>query len=75
MQPHGVVIDAPRFNGLLRLGNAEKPVLVQALVAKLAVETLDVRVLNRLAGANKARLDALAIGLLVHAISVDHGAT
>ena len=53
VRPHRVVIDAPRFNQPLRVGQANKPVFVEALVAKFPVETLDVRVFDRLAGADE----------------------
>ena len=42
-----------------------EPVLVQALVAELAVEALDVGVLRRLAGLDQAQLDAALVGPLV----------
>jgi hypothetical protein len=51
--PHRVVVDAPSLDDLLRLGDAQKPVLIQAVVAKLAVEAFDVGVLHRLAGRTK----------------------
>ena len=41
---------------------ADKPVFVQALVAKLAVEAFDVRVLDRLARSNEAQRDAARVG-------------
>jgi hypothetical protein len=42
VRPDGVVVDAPGLDGRLRIGEIHKPVLVQTLVAKLAVEALDV---------------------------------
>src|SRR5437764_8514795 len=40
----------------------EEPVLVQAFVAELAIEALDVRVLDRLAGTDEAQTHAHLIG-------------
>ena len=61
VRPHGVVIDTPRFDRSLGARQADKPVLVQTLVAKLPVEALDVRVLDRLARSNETQLDAARI--------------
>ena len=61
MRPHGVVVHAPGFNDLLCLRDTEKPVLVQALIAKLAVEAFDIRVFDRFAGANEAQREAAVI--------------
>ena len=61
MWPHGVVIHAPRFNHRLRLRDADKPMLIEALVPKLPVEALDVRVFDRLAGPNEAELDPVRV--------------
>jgi hypothetical protein len=73
MRPHGVVVDPPRLNDLLRFGDAEKPVLVQAFVAKLAVETLDVGVFNRLAWSNEAQRDSVPVGPRVERPSGEFG--
>jgi hypothetical protein len=40
VRSHGVVVHPPRFDLLLRVRQAHKPVLVEAFVAKLAVEAL-----------------------------------
>ena len=61
MRPHGVVVNSPGFDDLLRLRDAEKPVLVQALITKLSIEALDMGVLDRFARANKAQLDPTAV--------------
>src|SRR5687768_10391072 len=58
----GVVVHAPRLDRGGRIGEADRPVLVQALVAKLAVETLDIGVLDRLAGTNEAQIDLAGVG-------------
>ena len=42
--PDGIVVHAPGLDDLARVRQAEEPVLVQALVAESAVETLDVGV-------------------------------
>ena len=53
-----VVVNAPGRNDGPSLRQRSEPVLVQALVAELAVEALHVRVLRRLAGLDEAQLDA-----------------
>jgi hypothetical protein len=53
-EPDGVEFDPPGFNRRLRIGQANKTLFVQALVATLAVEAFDVRVLDRLARSDKA---------------------
>ena len=45
--PDFVVVLAPIGNALPGLGQAQEPLLVQAFISKLAVETLDVAVLHR----------------------------
>jgi hypothetical protein len=47
--PDGIVVHAPGLDDLARVSQAEEPVLVQALVAEQAIETLDVGILIRLA--------------------------
>jgi len=54
VRPHPVVLLAPRLDDLTRVIQADEPVLVQALVAELAIEALDVRVLHRRARAGDA---------------------
>ena len=61
MRPHGVVVNPPGVDDVLRLRDAEKPVLVQALVAKLSIEALHVGVRDRFARTNEAQLDPAAI--------------
>jgi hypothetical protein len=43
-----IVIVPPRFNRLSRIRETGKPMLIQAFVTKLAIETLDIRILDRL---------------------------
>ena len=45
-----IVIVTPCLDGFARLGEREEDVLVEAFVAKFAVETLDEGVLHGLAG-------------------------
>jgi hypothetical protein len=62
MRPDGVVVNAPRFDLQLRVGQDDKPVVVQALLATLAVEALDERVLDQFAGANETERHVRRIG-------------
>src|SRR5690348_5689341 len=57
MRTLSVVITSPRFNRGPRLGQAQEPVRIQALVTKSSVERLDMTVLHRLTGINKAEQD------------------
>jgi hypothetical protein len=50
VRSHRVVVLSPRFDDPAGIRQGQKPRLVQALVSESAVEALDVRVLNRLAG-------------------------
>ena len=50
MRPDRVVVDAPRLDQRTGFGKAGEHVLVQVLVARAAIETLDQPVLHRLAG-------------------------
>jgi len=61
MRSHGVVVDAPGLDDA-RLREAHKPVLVQALVTTLPIETLDVGVFDRFARTNETQFDAVSIG-------------
>jgi hypothetical protein len=49
------------------------PVLVQAFVPEVAVETLDVGVLDRLAGPDEVQRDAALVGPDVGRLSVNSG--
>jgi len=46
VRPDLVVVETPRLDLAARVGQVDKPVLVQALVTKLAVEALDEAVLD-----------------------------
>ena len=51
------------LDDVLGIGDAEKPVLVQALIAKLAtIEAFDIGVLDRFARTNEAQFDPVSIG-------------
>ena len=47
-------------------GRSAEPMLVEALVPELAVEALDVRVLDRLPGLDKMQMHPLLMSPLVH---------
>ncbi len=53
------VFPPPRFNHELRFLERQKPVLVEALIPKLAVEALDKRILHRLPWLNEVQLHAM----------------
>lgn len=61
MGPDGVVVDAPRLNRGLRIDQGYKSVFVQALIATLAVEALDIGVLDRLAWSNESQRHAARV--------------
>ncbi len=54
-----MVIDTPGFDQLLGISQVEEPVLVQAFVPKLAVETFDGPVLHWFPRCDDVQLDAL----------------
>ena len=45
MGPLSVVLDAPELDRFAGMGHGQEPVLVQALVAELAVEGFDIGIL------------------------------
>ena len=55
MWSDSVVVDPPCLDLLLGVGETDKPVLVEALVAKLAVKAFDVRILNRFTGSDETQ--------------------
>jgi hypothetical protein len=63
--PHLVVITAPCRNDGFGMIERREPLLVEALVAELAVEAFDVRVLRRLARLGKREGDAVRVRPLV----------
>ena len=62
VRPDGIVVQPPGFDQLFGFFQIAEPVLVQAFVPQPAVEALDVRVLDRLAGLNEVQLHSLAVG-------------
>jgi len=62
VRTHRVVIDAPGFDQGLGFGDAGEPVFVQAFVAKLAVETFDEGVFDRLARPDESQLHTVGVG-------------
>ena len=59
MRPDLVVIGSPCGNALAGLLQRLEPVLIQTLIAKGAVEALDVRILGRAARLNEDMFDAV----------------
>src|SRR5260370_28211450 len=59
--PDGIIVHAPGLDDLARVSQAEKPVLVQALVAEPAIETLDVGILIRLARVDEGQPNAAGV--------------
>ena len=65
MRSHFVVIAAPGRDDRLGVLERREPVFVEAFVAELAVEALDVGVLGRLAGLDQQQLYAVGLRPLV----------
>ena len=61
VRPDLVVILAPGGDSRPRLGQGFEPVLVQALIAELSVEALDVAVLHGFPGLDQQMLDAVCL--------------
>jgi hypothetical protein len=61
MGPFGIVLDPPRFDDLPRLLQRREPVLIQAFRPEMPVETLDVRIVRRLAGPGEFELHAVLV--------------
>src|SRR6266404_1445526 len=62
VRPNRIVVQAPGFDDLACVSQAEEPVLVETLVAEPAVETLDVGILIRLARLDEVQPDAWGVG-------------
>ena len=58
----GVVIMSPAFDLGSGIFQADKDMLIEALVPELAVEALDIGILGRLPWLNKAEFDVVRIG-------------
>ena len=73
MRTHLVVVGSPGLDERLGVEKAREPVAVQALVAELPVEALDVRVLHRLARSNEVKLDLPLVRPLIERLAGDSG--
>src|SRR5207245_10062392 len=62
VRPNCIVVQAPGFDDLARLSQAEEPVLIETLVAEPAGEALDVGILVWFAGLDEVQPDALRVG-------------
>jgi hypothetical protein len=66
VRPYSVVVESPCLDRVAGIAEIGEPVLVQTLVSELAVEAFDEAVLDRLARANEAELDASPVGPGIH---------
>ena len=71
MRSLGVLLDAPVLDDATGGRKGQEPVLVQTLVAKLAVEAFDVRVLVRFAGPDEGKLDGTSIRPFVEHLAIE----
>jgi hypothetical protein len=69
VRPRDVVLDPPRLNRSLRIAQVHEPALVEALVPELAVEALDVGVLDGFPGTNELELDPALVRPLVEMLA------
>src|SRR6476646_4158323 len=69
MRSRFVVLYAPRFNRALRVGETDKPALVQALVAESPVKAFGEAVLDRFAWANEVERDAPVMRPLIKGLA------
>src|ERR1017187_6094949 len=74
VRAHPVVIDSPVFDGFPRIVQSEKPVLVEAFLAELAMEAFDVTVLHRPSWCDEVQCDLVLIGPLVQSLRGELGA-
>jgi hypothetical protein len=68
-----IVLDAPRFNLAPRIVERNENVFIQAFLAQARIETLDVRVLNRLARFDELQPYAMLVGPLVEHLAAQLG--
>src|SRR3954454_12172060 len=61
VRPLQVVVEPPSLDHTARFGKAREPALVEALLAKAAVEALDRAVLHRLAGIDEEQLHTVLV--------------
>ena len=64
MLSHLIVLDPPSLDDLPRLREARKPVHIQGLVPKLAVETLDESIVHRTSWRDEVKLDSAPVSPL-----------
>jgi hypothetical protein len=69
----GVVLDAPRLDPFLRLGEGHEVMQVQALVAQLAVEALDKAILYRVTRPDKGQRHTVACRPLIQRLTHELG--
>ena len=65
MRTLGAVLLPPALDALLRLCEGDEMILIQALIAQLAVETFNETVLDRVAEPAEVEPDALCAGPLI----------
>lgn len=65
VRPMFVVVDAPGFDRLLRIMQADKPALVQTFIAQAAVKAFRVRILYRFSWLDEVECDVMRVGLLI----------
>src|SRR5690554_4109076 len=68
---HFVVVTTPGGDENTRLREASEPLVVQAFVAEATVETLDERVLRRLAGSDELQADVILDSPLVKRLACE----
>jgi hypothetical protein len=69
-----VVIDPPGFDDLSRAVQCQKPVLVEAFLAELAMKALDAAVLPRPAWGDEVQRDLVLVSPLVQCLGRELGA-
>jgi hypothetical protein len=62
MGPHRIVVDPPLVDDRTRVGQADEPVLAQALITKFAIETFDMPILGWLAWRRNVERDLMLTG-------------
>ena len=72
MRSYGVVVPAPSVEDAPGILDG-KPVFVEALIAELAIEALDVRVLGRFSGSDEVDTHSVLVGSLVEGLACELG--
>ena len=73
MRPDSIVVISPGLGDRAGRGKAHELVLVEALVAQLPIEALDVRVLHGLAGVDKMQVNPTGIRPHIQGSSANSG--